>query len=37
MMIGWLNFFFYAAATGIPTIVLSVLVARRMLLEERGE
>ena len=35
MMIGWLNFFFYAAATGIPTIVLSVLVARRMLLEER--
>ncbi len=37
MMMGWLNFFFYAAATGIPTIVLSVMVARRMLLEERGE
>jgi PAT family beta-lactamase induction signal transducer AmpG len=36
MMIGWLNFFFYAAATGIPTIVLSILVARRMLAEEKS-
>jgi PAT family beta-lactamase induction signal transducer AmpG len=30
MAIGWLNFFFYAAATGIPAIVLSVFVARRI-------
>ena len=35
MVVGWLNFFFYAAGTGIPAIVLSVLVARRMLAEER--
>ncbi len=28
MAIGWLHFFFYAAATGIPTILLSVFVAR---------
>jgi len=27
--LGWLNFFFYAAATGIPAILLSMLVARR--------
>jgi PAT family beta-lactamase induction signal transducer AmpG len=26
---GWLNFFLYAAATGIPAIVLGVIVARR--------
>ncbi len=35
MAIGWLNFFFYAAATGIPTIVLSIFVAKH-LLEEQG-
>ena len=35
LAIGWLNFFFYAAATGIPTILLSISVARRMLAEER--
>ena len=35
MVVGWLNFFFYAAGTGIPAIVLSVLVARRMLAEDR--
>lgn len=28
LVIGWLNFFFYAAATGIPAIVLSIFVAR---------
>ena len=37
MVVGWLNFFFYAAGTGIPAIVLSVFVARRMLAEERHE
>ena len=30
MAIGWLNFFFYAAATGIPAVVLSIFVARRI-------
>ena len=35
--IGWLNFFFYAAGTGIPAIVLSVLVARFMLAEQELE
>ena len=35
LAIGWLNFFFYAAGTGIPTIILSIFVARRMLLEEK--
>jgi PAT family beta-lactamase induction signal transducer AmpG len=29
LTLGWLNFFFYAAATGIPAIVLSILVVRR--------
>ncbi len=29
LAIGWLNFFLYAAATGIPAIILSILVARR--------
>jgi len=29
LSIGWINFFFYAAATGIPAIVLSIVVARR--------
>lgn len=29
LILGWLNFFLYAAATGIPAIVLSILVARR--------
>ena len=35
LAIGWLNFFFYAAATGIPTILLSISVAKRMRAEER--
>ena len=35
LAIGWLNFFFYAAATGIPAVLLSIVVARRMLAEER--
>ena len=30
LAIGWINFFFYAAATGIPAIVLSLLVARQL-------
>ena len=34
MVIGWLNFFFYAAATGIPTIILSVFVARYLRAEQ---
>ena len=37
MSIGWLNFFFYAAGTGIPAIVLSILVARSMLAEQKLE
>jgi len=37
MAVGWLNFFFYAAATGIPAIILSVAVANRLLAEERDE
>jgi PAT family beta-lactamase induction signal transducer AmpG len=37
MAVGWLNFFFYAAGTGIPAIVLSVLVARGMLAEQKLE
>ena len=37
MMIGWLNFFFYAAATGVPTIILSIFVARYMLAEEKRD
>jgi PAT family beta-lactamase induction signal transducer AmpG len=37
MVVGWLNFFFYAAATGIPAIVLSVAVAKRLLAEECDE
>ena len=36
MVVGWLNFFFYAAATGIPAIVLSIIVARHMLAEEKN-
>lgn len=35
LAIGWLNFFFYAAGTGVPTILLSIFVARRMLRDER--
>ena len=30
LAVGWLNFFFYAAATGLPAIVLSIFVARRL-------
>jgi PAT family beta-lactamase induction signal transducer AmpG len=30
LAVGWLNFFFYAAATGIPAVVLSIFVARRL-------
>ena len=30
LALGWLNFFFYAAATGIPAILLSILVAKRL-------
>ena len=30
LALGWMNFFFYAAATGIPAIVLSIFVARRL-------
>ena len=30
LALGWINFFFYAAATGIPAIVLSIFVARRL-------
>jgi PAT family beta-lactamase induction signal transducer AmpG len=37
LAIGWLNFFFYAAATGIPTIVLSLFIARHLRREEVGE
>lgn len=37
LAIGWLNFFFYAAATGIPTIILSIVIARHMLAEQRSE
>jgi PAT family beta-lactamase induction signal transducer AmpG len=37
MTIGWLNFFFYAAGTGIPAIVLSLMVARSLLAEEKLE
>jgi PAT family beta-lactamase induction signal transducer AmpG len=37
LAIGWLNFFFYAAATGIPTIILSIVIARHMLSEQRRE
>ena len=37
MAVGWLNFFFYAAATGIPTIILSIMVARGMLAEKKLE
>ena len=37
LAIGWLNFFFYAAATGIPTIILSIIIARHMLAEETRE
>jgi len=37
LAIGWLNFFFYAAATGIPTIILAIIIARHMLAEQRGE
>ncbi len=37
MAIGWLNFFFYAAGTGIPAIILSLMVARSMLAEQRLE
>lgn len=29
LAIGWLNFFFYAAATGIPAIVLGIVVAKQ--------
>ena len=36
MAIGWLNFFFYAAATGIPAIVLSLLVAHRIRTTEKN-
>ncbi len=36
MAIGWLNFFFYAAATGIPTILLSVFVARYLRAEAKN-
>jgi len=37
MAIGWLNFFFYAAATGLPTIVLSIFVARYLSAEKKDE
>jgi len=37
LAIGWLNFFFYAAATGIPTIILSIVIARHLLAEQRRE
>ena len=37
MGIGWFEFFLYAAGTGIPAIVLSVLVARRLLAEQKLE
>ncbi len=37
LAIGWLNFFFYAAATGVPTIVLSIFIARHLRREEAGE
>lgn len=37
MVVGWLNFFFYAAGTGIPAIILSLVVARHMLAEQRLE
>lgn len=30
LAIGWLNFFFYAAATGIPAILLSLFAARQL-------
>ena len=30
LALGWLNFFFYAAATGIPAILLSIFVAKRL-------
>lgn len=35
MAIGWFDFFLYAAATGIPAILLSILVARGMLAEPK--
>jgi PAT family beta-lactamase induction signal transducer AmpG len=28
LAVGWLNFFFYAAATGIPAILFAIVVAR---------
>ena len=37
MAIGWLNFFFYAAATGIPAIILSIFVARRIRTTEQND
>jgi PAT family beta-lactamase induction signal transducer AmpG len=37
LAIGWLNFFFYAAATGVPTIILSIFIARHLRREETGE
>ena len=37
MGIGWFEFFLYAAGTGIPAIVLSVLVARSLLAEQKLE
>ena len=37
LAVGWLNFFFYAAATGIPTIVLSFFIARHLLREEKDD
>lgn len=37
LAIGWLNFFFYAAATGIPTILLSVFVASYLRAEAKSE
>lgn len=37
MGVGWFDFFLYAAGTGIPAIVLSILVARAMLTEQKLE
>ena len=37
LAIGWLNFFFYAAATGLPTIVLAILIAGHLRREAADE
>ncbi|MBJ88896.1 MAG: AmpG family muropeptide MFS transporter [Woeseia sp.] len=36
LALGWINFFFYAAATGIPAVILALLVARQLSKESQA-